>query len=58
MEVPLQGGATDGVSVTREEFEQGRALYYRMSGWDENGFPTRAKLEELALEWVADELEL
>ena len=56
--VPLQGGPTDGVAVTIEEFEAAKALYYRMAGWDEEGKPTRAKLEELALGWVADELEL
>jgi aldehyde:ferredoxin oxidoreductase len=56
--IPLQGGATDGVAVPMEEFEKAKALYYRMVGWDENGRPTRAKLEELALGWVADELKL
>ena len=40
-----------------EEFERAKALYYGMAGWDGNGIPTRAKLEELALGWVADELE-
>ena len=54
--VPLQDGPTDGVVVTDEELEQAKALYYRMSGWDENGRPTRAKLEELGLSWLADEL--
>jgi hypothetical protein len=29
-----------------------------MAGWDENGNPTRAKLDELALGWVGDELGL
>jgi len=54
--VPLQGGASDGIAVTTEEVEQAKALYYRMAGWDEHGHPTRAKLEELALGWVANEL--
>ena len=52
--VPLQGGPTEGAVVTDEEFERARNLYYRMAGWDENGCPTRSKLEELALGWVAD----
>lgn len=52
--IPLRGGASDGVAVSAEEFEAARALYYRMAGWDERGRPTRAKLEELALGWVAD----
>jgi aldehyde:ferredoxin oxidoreductase len=56
--VPLQGGMSDGVAVTAEEVEEAKALYYRMAGWDEGGRPTRAKLEELALGWVADELGL
>ena len=56
--IPLQGGLTDGVAVTAEEVEAAKALYYQMSGWDKDGRPTRAKLEELALGWVADELRL
>jgi aldehyde:ferredoxin oxidoreductase len=56
--IPLRGGRSDGVAVTAEEVEAAKALYYRMAGWDENGCPTRAKLEELDLGWVADELGL
>ncbi len=56
--IPLQGGASDGAAVAAEEVETAKALYYRMAGWDENGCPTQAKLEELALGWVADELGL
>ena len=54
--IPLQGGKSDGVAVTTEEVEEAKAIYYRMAGWDESGRPTRGKLEELALGWVADEL--
>jgi aldehyde:ferredoxin oxidoreductase len=56
--VPLQGGASDGLAVTAGEVETAKAMYYQMAGWDENGRPTRAKLEELAVDWVADELAL
>jgi len=56
--IPLQGGASDGAAVSPEEVEAAKSLYFRMTGWDENGCPTRAKLEELALGWLADELEL
>jgi aldehyde:ferredoxin oxidoreductase len=55
---PLKGGPTDGVSIPQEEFEAARALYYRMVGWDEDGVPTRDRLEYIALGWVADELKL
>jgi aldehyde:ferredoxin oxidoreductase len=54
----LKGGASDGVIVTEEEVEAAKDLYFEMAGWDENGKPRRAKLEELALGWVADELGL
>lgn len=56
--IPLQGGASDGVAITAEEVETAKALYYRMACWDENGRPTRAKLAELGLDWVVDELKL
>ena len=55
--VPLKGGPTDGDAVDKEEFEKARDQYYGMAGWDADGVPTRAKLEELDLEWVADLLE-
>jgi len=56
--IPLRGGKSDGVAVTTEEVESAKALYYQMAGWDDNGRPTRVKLGELALGWVADELGL
>jgi aldehyde:ferredoxin oxidoreductase len=46
------------MAVATGEVEAAKALYYQMAGWDEDGRPTRAKLEELALGWVADELGL
>ena len=46
------------MAVTAEEVEAAKALYYQMSGWDDNGNPTRANLLELGLGWVADELSL
>lgn len=58
LHVPLEGGRSDGLAVTAEEVEAGKALYYQMAGWTDDGKPTRAKLEELALGWVADALEL
>jgi aldehyde:ferredoxin oxidoreductase len=56
--IPLKGGASDGIALTEREVESGKTTYYAMAGWDERGRPTRAKLEELALGWVADELGL
>ena len=31
--------------------------YYRYKGWNDNGIPTRSRLEELDLGYVADDLE-
>lgn len=51
----LKGGATDGVKLDEQELEQAKDTYYAMSGWDvQSGVPTRAKLQELGIEWVAD----
>jgi aldehyde:ferredoxin oxidoreductase len=51
---PLKGGASDGVSVTRQEVEEALDMYYEMCGWDvATGKPTRAKLEQLGLGWMA-----
>lgn len=50
--VPLTGGSSDGVAVGEEELANAQALYYQMSGWDENGVPTAAKLAELGLGWL------
>jgi len=55
---PLTGGKSDGLFVTVEEVERAKDTYYGMAGWDvATGMPVRAKLEELGLGWVADELE-
>src|SRR5205814_3528653 len=53
---PLSGkGPTAGVAMTPEEFEHARATYYALAGLDaETGYPTRAKLGALGLDWVAD----
>jgi aldehyde:ferredoxin oxidoreductase len=51
---PLKGGASDGIAVTRQEVEQALDMYYELCGWDvTTGKPTRSKLEELGLAWMA-----
>jgi aldehyde:ferredoxin oxidoreductase len=55
----LKGGVSDGFKIDRAEFEQALDSYYKQSGWDvASGTPTRAKLEELGLDWVADQLSM
>jgi aldehyde:ferredoxin oxidoreductase len=53
---PLGGqGPTAGVALPAEELERARETYYRLAGCDPaTGYPTRARLGELGLEWVGD----
>ena len=51
--VPFTSGPLEGVGVKKQELDQAIATYYAMSGWDSNGVPTPAKLQELNIEWVA-----
>jgi aldehyde:ferredoxin oxidoreductase len=53
---PLEGaGPSAGVALTIEEFERAREQYYRLAGCDPaTGYPTRARLTELGLDWAAE----
>jgi aldehyde:ferredoxin oxidoreductase len=52
---PLKGGASDGWKLDRAEIDAALDRYYAFCGWDEEtGNPTRSKLEQLDLGWVAD----
>jgi aldehyde:ferredoxin oxidoreductase len=54
---PLKGGVSDGWKLDRDEVESALDKYFGFCGWDvKTGNPTRAKLEELDLGWVADQL--
>jgi len=54
---PLKGGVSDGWKIERDEFESALDLYFERSGWDvETGIPSRSKMDELGLGWVADQL--
>jgi len=55
---PLSSGTFKGHRLGKTEFEESVKKVYQMANWDENGVPTRAKLEELDLGWIADELNL
>ena len=55
---PLSSGTFKGHRLGKAEFEESAKKVYQMANWDENGVPTRAKLEELDLGWIADELNL
>jgi aldehyde:ferredoxin oxidoreductase len=51
---PKEGGPSRGLFVDPADLERAKDTYYAMCGWDAQGIPTRAKLEELSLGWVAD----
>jgi aldehyde:ferredoxin oxidoreductase len=56
---PLEAGALQGAAMSKQEFEQALTELYVRKGWDpESGAPTRERLRELEIEWVADLLGL
>jgi len=55
---PLPDGTFAGKPLTQEMLDGMLDNYYELRGWDrKTGIPTRAKLEEMGLKFVADELE-
>ena len=57
MAEPLKAGASKGHSISKEDLDQMLDEYYTERGWDVGtGVPTREKLVELSLEYVADDL--
>jgi len=57
MTEPLQSGASRGHLISKEDLNTMLDEYYTVRGWDlSTGTPTRKKLAELNLEYVADEL--
>ncbi len=54
---PLPDGRLKGASISKQQLEEAITLLYQMRGWDPaTGIPTRARLEELDIPWVADVL--
>jgi aldehyde:ferredoxin oxidoreductase len=53
----IQFGHSKGAKLDKQEFENALRLYYEMMGWDRStGLPTAAKLHELGLGWVTQEI--
>ncbi len=51
----IEGGPRDGVRIDHDQFEQAKAMYYEMRGWDpQSGFPTLVKLVELGIDEYAN----
>ncbi|MFH1487836.1 MAG: aldehyde ferredoxin oxidoreductase C-terminal domain-containing protein, partial [Pseudomonadota bacterium] len=55
---PLKAGASKGHYISREDLDRMLDEYYEARGWDgKTGRPTREKLMELRLGYVADDLD-
>ena len=50
----LASGPLKGARFDPDEFEKAKETYYLMMGWNSQGKPTLAKLQELGIEWVAE----
>ena len=49
---PLTSGPLKGTAVNHGKFKRAKKTYYKMAGWNNNGVPTKVKLEELAIGWA------
>jgi aldehyde:ferredoxin oxidoreductase len=59
MTEPLKAGASKGHMISREDLDTMLDEYYSLRGWDvKTGNPTRGKLTDLGLAYVADALGL
>jgi len=50
----IDKGPLKGQRIDQKEFRDAIDLYYELSGWDQEGKPTRGKLVDLNLEWLID----
>jgi aldehyde:ferredoxin oxidoreductase len=51
---PLPDGPSKGLFIDEKDLKKAIQLYYDMMGWDSAGKPTRGKLYDLNLEWLAE----
>jgi len=55
---PQTSGPLSKMAVDPDSLQEAKELYYEMMGWNRaTGTPTKAKLAELGISWVADEIE-
>ena len=53
---PLRSGKTAGKSVSKASFETMLSEYYGLWGWDDQGRPTRATLQDAGLGEIVTKL--
>jgi aldehyde:ferredoxin oxidoreductase len=55
---PMENGKLEGAAIAKDDFERSMTELYEQKGWDPaTTAPTRDRLRELGIEWVADMLE-
>jgi aldehyde:ferredoxin oxidoreductase len=55
---PVPAGPASETAPTQEQMDKAISMFYAQMGWDPaTGAPTRTRLEELGVSWVADLLE-
>jgi len=54
--LPPIGKGDPSMAISSTELKAARRTYYHMAGWDDAGRPTRGKLSELGLSWMAPSL--
>lgn len=56
---PFEVGPLKGEGISKEKFKKALISYYQMMGWNpDTGVPTKSKIEELDIEWVAEIIKL
>jgi len=50
---PFTSGPLEGVAMDPVALDEAKNAYYRMMGWDEEGRPTREKIQELGITQVS-----
>ncbi|NHI91001.1 MAG: aldehyde:ferredoxin oxidoreductase [Candidatus Lokiarchaeota archaeon] len=55
-EEKLKDGVTDGWVIDKKKYVEMLDGYYKLRGWDNNGVPSKAKLQELGLEFCEKEM--
>ncbi len=53
---PHTSGALAETAIKQDELKNAIITYYKMMGWNEDGIPTKSKLEELELDWICQYL--
>ena len=51
---PHTSGELADTAIEPDKLKNAINTYYAMMGWDENGIPTHAKLEELDIDWIGN----